>query len=361
MAAKKLFIPGPVDVSPDVAAKMSDPMIGHRSKAYAELHARTVDKLRQLMYTKNKVFLGTCSSSGWMEAAVINCVSRKALHVVNGAFSKRWMKISKAWGKSAEAVEIPFGSAAKPEQLEDKLNSGEYDTLFITHNETSTGAMTPLQGFGKLCADNNVVFCVDAVSSMAGVKIEVDKLGIDVLVTGTQKCFAVAPGLAMTSVSDKALERSKTIPYRGLYFDYQDYLKKDEKNNTPSTPPIPQIMALDYQLDKILNKEGLENRFKRHKTMADYTRAWAKKNFEMFTEDWCSSDTLTCIKNTRNLDLDELKTKLGEKGYVFSNGYGDLKGKTFRVAHMGDRTLDELKEYLKTIDEVFGLKSHTPP
>jgi aspartate aminotransferase-like enzyme len=356
MAAKKLFIPGPVDVSPDVAAKMSEPMIGHRSKAYAELHARTVENLKKVMYTKNKVFLGACSSSGWMEASVINCVSKKALHVVNGAFSQRWFKISRAWGKNAEAFDIPFGSAVKPEQLEDKLNSGEYDSLFITHNETSTCAMTPLEGFGKLCADNDVVFCVDAVSSMAGVKIEADNLGIDVLVTGTQKCFAVAPGLAMVAVSERALERSKKIPNRGLYFDFQDYLKKDEKNNTPSTPPIPQIMALDYQLDKILNKEGLENRFKRHREMAKYTRAWVKKNWELFTEDWCSSDTVTCAKNTRNTDLEDLKKKLSDKGYVFANGYGDLKGKTFRVAHMGDRTMEELKAYLKTIDDVLGLK-----
>lgn len=353
--AKKLFIPGPVDVSADVAAKMSEPMVGHRSKAYAELHGSTVEKLRKLMYTQNKVFLGACSSSGWMEAAVINCVAKKALHVVNGAFSKRWFKISKAWNKPADAVEIPLGSAAKPKDVEEKLNSGEYDAFFLTHNETATGAMTPLEGFGKLCADNNVIFCVDAVSSMAGVKIEVDKLGIDVLVTGTQKCFGVAPGLAMTAVSGKALERSNTIPYRGLYFDYQDFLKKDEKNNTPSTPPIPQINALNYQLDKILNKEGLENRFKRHREMAECTRSWAKKNWAMLTEDWCSSDTVSCVKNTRNADLEALKEGLSKKGYVFANGYGDLKGKTFRIAHMADRTLDELKEYLSAIDQTLGL------
>ena len=353
--AKKLFIPGPVDVSSDVAAKMSEPMIGHRGKAYADLHARTVEKLKKLMYTNNKVFLGACSSSGWMEAAVINCIAKKALHVVNGAFSDRWFKISKRWGRDAEAVNVPWGSAAKPEEIADKLNSGAYDTLFVTHNETSTGAMTPLEGFGKLCADNNVIFCVDAVSSMAGVKIEVDALGIDVLVTGTQKCFGVAPGLAMTAVSEKALERSKTIPYRGLYFDYQDFLKYDAKNNTPSTPPIPQINALDYQLDKILNKEGLENRFKRHREMADYARTWAKKNWSMLTEDWCSSDTVTCVNNTKNKDLEDLKKKLSDKGYVFANGYGDLKGKTFRIPHMGDRTLDEVKAYLVAIDELAGV------
>jgi predicted phosphoserine aminotransferase len=352
--AKKLFIPGPVDVSADVASQMSRPMIGHRTKDYSELHGRTVENLRKLMYTKNKVFLGACSSSGWMEAAVLNCVSRKALHVVNGAFSQRWLKISKACDKPAESVEVPWGSAVKPNQLEEKLNSGEYDALFLTHNETSTGAMTPLGGFGKLCADNGVIFCVDAVSSMAGVKIEVDALGIDVLVTGTQKCFAVAPGLAMTAVSERALEKSKTTPNRGLYFDYQDFLKKDEKNQTPSTPPIPQIMALDYQLDKILNKEGLDARFKRHRDMADYSRRWAKKNLGMFTEDWCSSDTVSCVKNTLNADLDVLKKNLSDKGYVFSNGYGDLKGKTFRIAHMGDRTMDELKGYISSISQALG-------
>jgi len=342
-------------VSPDVAERMSEPMIGHRSKEYAELHASTVEKLKKLMYTQNRVFLGACSSSGWMEAAIINCVAKKALHVVNGAFSKRWLKMSKAWGKEADSVEIPWGSAAKPADLEEKLNSGEYDVLFVTHNETSTAAMTPLEGFGKLCADNDVIFCVDAVSSMAGVKIEVDKLGIDVLVTGTQKCFAVAPGLAMTSVSQRALDRSVKVPYRGLYFDYQDFLKKDEKNNTPSTPPIPQIMALDYQLDKILNKEGLENRFRRHREMADYSRGWVKKNFELYTDDWCSSDTVTCAKNSRDADLEALKSGLGKKGYAFSNGYGDLKGKAFRIAHMGDRQMSELKEYLSAMEEILGL------
>jgi aspartate aminotransferase-like enzyme len=351
--AKKLFIPGPVDVSEDVAAKMSEPMIGHRSKDYAELHKGCVEKLKKVLLTENVVFMGPMSSSGWMEAAVLNCVGRGALHVVNGAFSERWYKMSVACGKKADKVTIPWGSACKPSDVEEKLKSGAYDTLFLTHNETSTCAMTPLEGFGKICADNNVMFCVDAVSSAAGVKIETDKLGIDVLVTGTQKCFGVAPGLAMTSVSKKALERSKTVQNRGLYFDYQDYLKKAEKDNTPSTPPIPQIRALDYQCGKIL-KEGLENRFKRHTEMAKHTQAWARKRWSLYPQEWCMSTTVSGVNNTRNFDLADLGKKLGEKGYQFSNGYGDLKGKMFRVAHMGDRTMGDLKAYLDTIDEIVG-------
>jgi len=353
---KKLFIPGPVDVLPDVAAKMALPMTGHRSKDYAELHGQLVERLKQVMYTKNRVFLSATSSTGWMEAAVLNCVAKKALHVVNGAFSKRWHEISVACGKNADKIEVPWGSTVKPADVEAKLSSGEYDTLFVTHNETSTCVMTPLEGFGEICKKNNVLFCVDAVSSMCGVKIEVDKLGIDVLVTGTQKCFGVAPGLAMTAVSQAALDRSKTMKNKGFYFDYAQYLKNDDKNNTPSTPPIPQMYALNYQLRKILKIEGLENRFKRHRQMADYTREWAKRNFALFTEDWCSSDTVTCVKNNRNIDLGTLSSRLSDKGYEFANGYGDLKGKTFRVAHMADRNMLDLQEYLEAIDKIVGPK-----
>ncbi|MBD3387770.1 MAG: aminotransferase class V-fold PLP-dependent enzyme [Candidatus Altiarchaeales archaeon] len=352
--AKRLFIPGPVDVSEDVAAKMAEPMVGHRSREYAELHGSCVKGLKKILMTDNNVFIGPMSASGWMEAAVRNCVSKKALHVVNGAFSSRWYKISKANGKPAEAVEVKWGSAGKPEDVGDKLGSGEYDALFVTHNETSTGAMTPLEGFGKICADNDVIFCVDAVSSASGVKIETDKLGIDVLVTGTQKCFAVAPGLAMTAVSERALKRSEAVDNRGLYFDYQDFLKKAEKDNTPSTPPIPQIRALDYQCQKII-KEGLEARFKRHADMAEHVQSWVRDNWELFCEDWCLSTTVTCARNTRGYDLAELGKRLGERGYQFSNGYGKLKGEAFRIAHMGDRQMPELKEYLEDIEDIVGI------
>jgi len=353
--ADKLFIPGPVDVSPDVLEAMACPMVGHRSKAYAEMHHIAVERLKKLFYTDNTVFIGPTSSTGWMEAAVRNCVSKKSLHVVNGAFSGRWHKIAMFNGKDPERFDVEWGSGAKPEDVKEYLETGEYEALFVTHNETSTGVMTPLEGFGKLCKDNNVLFCVDAVSSAAGVKIDVEELGIDILVTGTQKALAVPPGLAMTVVSDKALEKSESVENRGFYFDYQDFLKKAGKDNTPSTPPISQINALGYQLGKILDEEGVDNRFKRHQELADYTRGWVNKNWEMFAQDWCASNTVTCAKNTRETDIADLSKQLLGKGYVFSNGYGKLKGEAFRVAHMGDRTMDDLKEYLETIEGIVGL------
>ena len=351
----KLFIPGPVDVSEDVAEQMSKPMIGHRSQAYKDLHASTVSNLKKLFYTENMVFLGTNSSTGWMEAAVRNCVEEKSLHGVNGAFSKRWHQIAAACAKTPEKIEVEWGSAVKPGQVEEKLSSGDYEAFFVTHNETSTAVMTPLEELGKICAENDVLFCVDAVSSAAGVKIDVDELGIDVLVTGTQKALAVAPGLSMTVVSRKALDKSKGMEDKGHYFDYMVFEKKAGKDNTPTTPAIPQIYALDYQLKKILGEEGVDERYERHRRMAEHTRGWVKKHWGMYAEDWCASDTVTCAKNTLEVDLAGLSEKLLDRGFLLSNGYGSLKGKAFRVAHMGDRKMSDLKEYLDLIQELAGI------
>lgn len=351
----KLFIPGPVDVSEDVAEKLAEPMVGHRSKAYADMHEKAVDGLKKILMTENNVFLGACSSTGWMEAAVRNLVKEKSLHIVNGAFSKRWYQIAGANGKKPEKIDVEWGSAGKPSDVQELLASGEYEALFITHNETSTGVMTPLEGFGKICADTQTLLCVDAVSSAAGVPIRTDEWGIDVLVTGTQKAFAVPPGLAMTAVSQRALDKSEGMENKGHYFDYHVFLKKAGKNNTPTTPPVPQINALAYQCGKILEVEGLEKRFARHGEMADLTRSWIKKHWEMYTEDWCPSDTVSCAKNTRGDDLAQLGKKLLERGYLFSNGYGSLKGEAFRVAHMGDRKIQDLREYLGAIEEILGL------
>jgi len=289
-----------------------------------------------------------------MEAAVLNCVEKKSLHIVNGAFSKRWKTISEANGRETDSIDVGWGSAAKPGEIDEKLAEGGYDALFVTHNETSTAVMTPLEGIGEVAKKHCVTFCVDAVSSVAGVKIPVDELGIDILVTGTQKALACAPGLALTSVSDAAMEKSAAMKSKGYYFDYHVLQKYAAKNNTPSTPAIPQIRQLNYQLDKIF-EEGLDARFARHKQMADTTRDWVKKHWEMYAQDWCASNTVTCAKNTREIDLVELASKLSERGYVFSNGYGKLKGEAFRVAHMGDRKPEDLAKYLEAIEEIVGL------
>ncbi len=351
---KKLFIPGPTEVRKEVLEEMGRPMIGHRSKELSALYGELVPKLQELLYTKNHVFLSTSSSTGFMEAAVRNCVKKKCLNLVCGAFSEKWHKITVANGKDAEAMEIEWGTGHRAGDIEEKLSTGEFDAITLVHNETSTGTMNKLQEISEVMKKfPDVMFLVDTVSSMAGVKIEVDKLGIDVCLAGVQKAFAVPPGLAVAAVSEKAIEKAKQVENRGYYFDFLTFLKYDGKKQTITTPAISQMYALNLQMDRV-KEEGLENRFKRHKEMADYTRKWASENFGLFVEEGYRSDTVTAVANNKGINVAELNEKLGERKMMLSNGYGDLKEKTFRIGHMGDLTLDEMKELTDAIDEILG-------
>ncbi|MEM5871815.1 MAG: aminotransferase class V-fold PLP-dependent enzyme, partial [Candidatus Aenigmatarchaeota archaeon] len=270
-----------------------------------------------------------------------------------GAFSDHWHKVAIANEKKIDRFDIEWGKAVKPEMIDEKLSTGEYDSFLFVHNETSTGVANPLYEIAEVVKKYpDVVFMVDAVSSMTGMKIEVDKLGIDVCLASVQKAFALPPGLAVFTVSEKAYKRAEKTKNRGYYFDFFVFKKSAEKNETPSTPAIPQIFGLNKQLDKML-AEGMENRFERHKKMAEYTRKWAiNKGFELFPEKGYESNTLTTVKNTLGINISELNKKLIERGYMISNGYGQLKEKTFRIAHMGDTKLDEIKELLEIIDEI---------
>jgi aspartate aminotransferase-like enzyme len=245
-----------------------------------------------------------------------------------------------------------MGKPTTPEMVDRTLATGKYDLITITHNETSTGVMNPIEEISQVMKKYpEVVWCLDAVSSLGGTKIEVDKLGIDVCITSSQKCLGLPPGLAICSFSDKAVEAAKKVEFRGMYLDLLElynYIKKKDYQY-PSTPSLSHMFALDYQLDRIM-AEGLERRFARHLEMAKYVREWAKENFELFPEEKYASNTLTTIRNTKGINIGELNKKLGELGYAISNGYGTLKEVTFRIAHMADTTLDEIVELIKVID-----------
>lgn len=355
---KKLFIPGPIEVRQDVLDKMATPMIGHRTKEISQLQREISDKLKKLFYTENQIMLSTSSGSGFMEGAIRSCTSRKAAVFSVGAFGKRWYKMATSNGIPADLFETEMGKATTPELVQKALASGNYDLITITHNETSTGVMNPIEEIAEVVKEYpDVIFCVDAVSSAAGTKIEVDKLGIDICITSTQKALGLPPGLAICTMSEKAYERAKTVKNRGLYFDmveiYETIEKKDHQY--PSTPNISLMYALDYQLDRIL-AEGLDNRFNRHLEMAGLVRDWTRRHFALFADEKHLSNTLTTVDNNRQISVKDLNTELGKRGFSISNGYGDLKEKTFRIAHMADVTSGEVKELLGTIDEILSLK-----
>ncbi|MHC2994977.1 MAG: alanine--glyoxylate aminotransferase family protein [Candidatus Atribacteria bacterium] len=354
---KKLFIPGPVNVNEDILQKMATPMIGHRTKDASNLQRSISDKLRKLMYTENEILLSTSSGSGLMEGAVRSCTQKRAAVFSCGNFGNRWYKMAVDNNVPADKFEVEWGEPTSAELVDEVLATGKYDLITVTHNETSTGIMNPVEEIAQVMKKHpEVIFCIDAVSSLGGVKIEVDKLGVDICITSSQKCLGLPPGLSLCSISEKALEAARKVEFRGTYFDllqiYEYIQKKDYQY--PSTPSLSHMFALDYQLDKIL-KEGLENRFARHLEMADYVRNWAKEKFNLLAQEEFASNTVTCVKNTREISVGDLNRALGEKGYMISNGYGKLKGKTFRIAHMAEATLAEIREPLSLIDEILGL------
>jgi aspartate aminotransferase-like enzyme len=355
---KKLFIPGPTEVAPDVLAKMATPMIGHRSKDASNLQREISEKLRKVMFTANPVILSTSSGSGLMEGSIRSLTAKRAVVFSVGAFGNRWFKMAEANNVPADKVESEWGKATTPEIVDKYLSTGKYDVFTITHNETSTGIMNPVEEIAEVRRKYPDVLCLmDAVSSLAGAKIEVDKLGVDVCITSTQKALALPPGMAIASVTPRALEHGKQVKYRGWYLDILEIYKyvETKDHQYSATPSLSHMFAMNYQLDRIL-AEGMEQRFARHKEMAEYTRAWAKKHFALYPEERHASVTLTTITNTRNIVVADLNKELGKLGMQISNGYGDLKEKTFRIAHMGELTMADVKEVTAAIEKILGLK-----
>jgi predicted phosphoserine aminotransferase len=351
----RLFIPGPVMVVEDVLQQLARPTLGHRLKEYAQLHEETVGMLKQILFTEQNVFLSTSSASGIWEASIRNCVDfdETVLATCCGAFSDKWASVAKSCGRNVDELKVEWGKATTPELIDEKLATGKYAAITLVYNETSTGLMNPVYEISEMMKAKypDVLVFVDAVSGMVGLPIEFDKLGWDVVFASVQKAFAIPPGLTVFAVSKRALEKSKKVPYRGYYFDFQAFAKSAEKNQTPTTPAIPHIMALNYQCKK-LTAEGMENVWARHKQMGDFVRGWAKERFDVFCEDKYASNTLTTVKNTKGINVgDVIKAVQQKHNTVFGNGYGDLKEKTFRIAHMGDITLDDLKELTAWIDD----------
>ncbi len=354
----RLFIPGPVKVNDDVLQQLARPTLGHRGKEYAQLHGETVDILKKVLFTDQNVFLSTSSASGIWEASIRNCVdfNETVLCTCCGAFSDKWANVAKSCGRNVEELKVDWGQATTPEMIDEKLASGKYAAVTLVYNETSTGLTNPVYQISEMMKEKypDVLVFVDAVSGMIGLPMHFDDLGWDVAFASVQKAFAIPPGLAVAVVSNRALEKSKNVPNRGYYFDFQQFAKSAEKNQTPTTPNIPHIMALNYQCQKLL-AEGMENVWQRHKEMGDYVRTWAKGKFDLFCDEKYASNTLTTVKNIREINVAETIKAIQEKhNTIFGNGYGKLKEQTFRIAHMGDITIDDLKELLGWIDEEIG-------
>jgi aspartate aminotransferase-like enzyme len=236
--------------------------------------------------------------------------------------------------------------------VEAALGRGDFDTLAVVHNETSTGVENPVREIAARARSlrPDLVIMVDAVSSGGGVPIATDDWGIDLLITSSQKCFALPPGLAFAATSDRALERAATLKHRGWYFDLLLLEKYHQRDTTPATPALSLLYALDFQLDRML-AEGMPARAARHRQMAGQVQAWASEHFELFAHPEYLSATVTSIRNTRPIEVAALNRHLAQFEMSIANGYGPLKDKTFRIGHMGEIQPADVSELLAHIDE----------
>ena len=355
---KKLLIPGPTEVSQEILSEQSRYLIGHRGKPFSDLYGNIKSKLTEFFELSDSYNPTVTTSSGtlWFDIVARSLVKEKALVCVNGAFSSRFAKTIQSCGKKVDVIEVDWGKAIKTNMVAEKLESLKYDTVVMCHNESSTGVRNPIYEVGSLIRSNypDVIFAVDCVSSMAGDKIIPKTIGCDVVFASSQKCFALPPGLCISIVSDRAIERASSVSNRGSYTDLVNLFDFEKKNQTPFTPNISLLYALNKRLD-LLIQETYAHVYERHLEMADCTRNWAKSHFELFPEPGFESVTLTCIKNTLEMNIKELIEKLALRGFMISNGYGMLKEKTFRIGHMGEWNAIEVKKVLDIIDDIWGL------
>lgn len=360
--ANKLFIPGPTEVREEILKELSNPMIGHRTPEFQELFKSIKPGLKEIFNTNNDVLISTSTGSGFWESSIRCCVNNKVLHAVNGAFSKKWSILSEDCGREVTRIEFEPGNPVDPEVLDKALSEDNYEAFCMVHNETSTGTATDLTKIAQIMKKHpEVLWFVDAVSSVGGMPVDVDKHGIDFCLASGQKALAVPPGIAVASVSERCYKKAETVKGKGYYFDILKLKKMYDKDMTTYTPSIPHLYALKKQMERI-KEEGIENRYKRQKEMGEYVRAWAKNlGLEMFSKEGCHSDTISCMRNTKGIDMNQVKADMAKKGYSIDAGYRKMnamlqeqgKPTTFRIAHMGDLILDEIKELTKELENYF--------
>jgi aspartate aminotransferase-like enzyme len=354
----RFFLPGPTEVRPEILQAMIGPMLGHRSRAMEEVMEQCQPGLRALFRTNRPVYVSTSSATGLMEAAVRNCARRRVLSLVNGAFSERFYRIAAACGVEVDALEVPWGDAHTPEMLHDALRRKEYDAVTVVHSETSTGVLNPVRDLLEVAhAAGDVALLVDAVSSLGGAPIETDAWGIDFVLTGSQKCLALPPGLALGVAQEPMLARSEMNPNRGIYFDFHEFERNLNRSQTPNTPAVSLFYALAAQCARI-EAEGVEARWLRHEAMARRTWAWVADmrdrglDVEILADARFRSPTVTTFLCPGGWTGPRLAAALAERGFVIATGYGRMNEQTFRIGHMGDHTVAELDHLLGTLEEV---------
>lgn len=355
----RFFLPGPTEVGPEVLQAQARPMIAHRGRDFEALMADVQDGLKEVFRTTRPVLVSTSSATGLMEAAVRNSGTGPVLALVNGAFSERFAEIAEACGRRVTRLEVPWGEVHDPSEVGALLGRGVYDAVTLVHSETSTGALNPVAELAAAVrGGSDALVLVDSVTGVGGAELHADAWALDFVLTGSQKALALPPGLAFGVASERMLERAAATPARGVYFDLVAFAANLEKMQTPNTPALTLMYALREQLARI-GEEGMVARWARHRAMAERTWRWVEEasdalglELAVLAPEGSRSPTVTAVRVPPGLDPARVVRGMAERGWVIGGGYGEVRGTTFRVGHMGDHGLEGLETLLARLGEV---------
>ncbi|WP_456475657.1 pyridoxal-phosphate-dependent aminotransferase family protein [Candidatus Pyrohabitans sp.] len=358
----KLLIPGPVELDSEVLLAMARPLIGHRTPDFEEILVECWRILKEVYQTRNDVAIITGSGTSAMEAAVASVVKEgdEVISITGGKFGERMGEIAQAFGAKVKQVDVEWGNTFAIEEVEQAVAESNAVAITLTHNETSTGVVHNAEAVGKLAREYDLLFIVDGITSVGGDEVKTDKWGIDLCITGSQKCLAAPPGLGFVAVSERAWEAIEgNTGRRAYYLDLAKYRKSLAKNTTPFTPSVTLIYGLYEALRKI-EEETPEARIARHRTLARATREAAKAmNLELFAAPECASNTVTSIKIPSGLGDDDVRGVLKrEHGILVAGGQAQLKGKIFRIGHMGNVGFADLVQVLAALELVLRKAGH---
>ncbi|MBL7157137.1 MAG: alanine--glyoxylate aminotransferase family protein [Candidatus Omnitrophica bacterium] len=353
-----LLTPGPTPVPDEIIKAMAQPIIHHRTPQYRDI-AKTVNEgLKKIFKTDNNVLTFTSSGTGAMEASVINTLSRgdTAIVVRGGKFGERFTEICTAYGVKAVPIDIEWGRGPEPQAIEEALKKApNAKALFMQLCETSTATVYDVKSIGNITGKTGAILIVDAISGLGADEFNMDTWGVDIAIGGSQKAFMIPPGLSFTAISKKAwnLVRQSNLPK--YYYDFNKYERLMEKSDSPWTPAITLMIGLEKAISMIL-EEGVDKFVERHKLDAEFVRKTVKDmGLELFSK--FPSNAVTAVKVPKDIDTSKLIKSLKSEGVTFAGGQGELKGKIFRIAHMGgiarkdlEHALAKLKEVLKKED-----------
>lgn len=355
----KFFLPGPTEVLPEVLEAQLKPMIGHRGQGIKTLMERLQVGLQDVFRTRQQVFLSTSSATGLMEAGARCGVKKKALALVNGAFSQRFAEIVESCGFECERMDVPWGQVFDPQAVRERLKKGGVDAVTVVHSETSTGALNPIGEISKVVHEfDDVVILVDSVTGIGGAPALTDEWQLDWILTGSQKALALPPGLSFGAPSERMMERAKTAKNKGVYFDLTTFAKNQKDFMTPTTPALSVMYSLDVQLKRI-KEETMEARWARHAAMLERCGEWVDSmredrgvGIEVLAPKGHRSPTVTTVKMPDGQPSAPVVAAMKEKGIVIGGGYGKIKDGTFRIGHMGDHTVAGQEVVLEALTEV---------